>query len=213
MAGMTLAHLGTFALASLVIVAVPGPSVMFIVGQAFSRGRRTAAVTVFGNAVGAYLQVVLVAFGIGLLVERSLAVFDVMKLLGAAYLVCIGVRAFLRRGSVQTDLAAESALSTPAALRQGLLIGASNPKTIVFFTALLPSFVVRGAGAVPAQLLLLGLVYVVIALMGDSAWGLAAGSVREWFGRSPRRLRVVGGAGGLAIIGVGISLAVSGRKD
>jgi threonine/homoserine/homoserine lactone efflux protein len=186
---------------------------MFIVGQAFSRGRRTAAVTVFGNAVGAYLQVVLVAFGIGLLVERSLAVFDVMKLLGAAYLVCIGVRAFLRRGSVQTDLAAESALSTPAALRQGLLIGASNPKTIVFFTALLPSFVVRGAGAVPAQLLLLGLVYVVIALMGDSAWGLAAGSVREWFGRSPRRLRVVGGAGGLAIIGVGISLAVSGRKD
>ncbi len=213
MAGMTLAHLGTFALASLVIVAVPGPSVMFIVGQAFSRGRRTAAVTVFGNAVGAYLQVVLVAFGIGLLVERSLAVFDVMKLLGAAYLVCIGVRAFLRRGSVQTDLAAESALSTPAALRQGLLIGASNPKTIVFFTALLPSFVVRGAGAVPAQLLLLGLVYVVIAVMGDSAWGLAAGSVREWFGRSPRRLRVVGGAGGLAIIGVGISLAVSGRKD
>ena len=104
-------------------------------------------------------------------------------------------------------------LTSTAAFWQGLIVGAPNPKTIIFFTALLPSFVVRTAGAVPGQLLLLGLVYAVIALVCDSVWGCAAGSLREWLGRSPHRLRLIGGAGGLAQIGVGLGLAVTGRKD
>ena len=209
---MTATHLGAFALASLVIVAIPGPSVMFIVGQAPARGRQAAAITVCGNAVGAYLQVVVVAFGIGILVERSIALFTALKFLGAAYLVLLGVRALRGRGELHTVASNGGTLTSRAAFRQGLVVGVSNPKTIIFCTALLPSFVVRNAGAVPGQLLLLGLVYAVIALVCDSVWGCAAGSLRGWLGRSPHRLRLVGGAGGLALIGVGLGLAVTGRK-
>ena len=210
---MTLAHLGTFALAATVLIVIPGPSVTFIVGQAPARGRRTAAVTVFGNAAGAYLQVAVVALGLGLTVEHSIALFDVVKLLGAAYLLWLGIRALLRRGDLAAELALGSPVSAPTAFRQGFFVGASNPKTIIFFSAFLPEFVSRGAGSVPGQLLLLGLVYAVIALASDSVWGLAAGTLRQWLQGSPRRMRLVGGAGGLAMIGLGIGIALTGRKD
>ncbi len=158
---MTLAHLGAFALAATVLIVIPGPSVTFIVGQALARGRRTAAVTVFGNAAGAYLQVAVVALGLGLTVEHSIALFDAVKLLGAAYLLWLGIRALLRRGDLAAELALGSPVTAPTAFRQGFFVGASNPKTIIFFSAFLPEFVSRGAGSVPGQLLLLGLVYAV----------------------------------------------------
>jgi threonine/homoserine/homoserine lactone efflux protein len=84
---------------------------------------------------------------------------------------------------------------------------------VIFLVAILPQFVTRASGAVPAQILLLGLVFSAIALVSDSIWGLAAGTVRSWFARSPRRLGLVGGVGGLSIVAIGVSLAVTGRKD
>jgi threonine/homoserine/homoserine lactone efflux protein len=89
----------------------------------------------------------------------------------------------------------------------------SNPKAIVFFAAVLPQFVDRQAGHVPAQMLLLGATFVAIAGLCDSSWALAAGTARAWLARSPRRLELVGGAGGLAMIGIGASLAITGRHD
>jgi threonine/homoserine/homoserine lactone efflux protein len=210
---MTLTHLWAFALAATVLIVVPGPSVAFIVGQALARGRRTAAVTVFGNAAGAYLQVAIVALGLGLTVEHSIAVFDAVKLLGAAYLVWLGVRTLSGRRDLAGGLAIGEPVSAPTAFRQGFFVGATNPKTIIFFSAFLPEFVSRGTGSVPEQLLLLGLVYVAIAVASDSIWGLAAGSLREWLRGSPRRMRMVGDAGGLAMIGLGLSIALTGRKD
>ena len=92
-------------------------------------------------------------------------------------------------------------------------MGVTNPKTYILFGAILPQFVNRGAGNVPGQMLLLALMSVLIGLVCDSTWGLAASGVRAWFARSPRRYALVGGAGGLAMIGVGVTIALTGRKD
>ena len=155
-----------------------------------------------------------VAFGVGLLAERSVAIFTVLKLFGAAYLVFLGVQTFRHRRSLAAALTPE--LETQPAHRyffQGFIVGVSNPKTVIFLVAILPQFVTSSGGAVPAQILLLGLIFSAIALISDTIWGLAAGTVRSWFARSPRRLELVGGVGGLCIVAIGVGLAVTGRKD
>jgi threonine/homoserine/homoserine lactone efflux protein len=95
----------------------------------------------------------------------------------------------------------------------GFLVGVGNPKVVVFLAAVLPQFVDRAAGQVPGQLLVLGALFAAIALVCDCCWALAAGTARAWFGRSPRRLELIGGTGGLVMIGLGVTLAVTGRKD
>jgi threonine/homoserine/homoserine lactone efflux protein len=213
--GMSTGSVLAFAVAAFVIIAIPGPSVMFIVGRALAYGRRAALLTVLGNTLGEYVQVGVVAIGIGVLVARSIVVFDVLKLAGALYLVFLGVRAFLDRRALASSLTTLSGAPQGGTrlVLQGFVVGATNPKTIVFLTAILPQFVQRGSGHVPVQILVLGLVFSVIALVSDGLWGVAAGAVRSWFARSPRRLELVGGVGGLAVIAVGIRLAVSGRRD
>lgn len=103
--------------------------------------------------------------------------------------------------------------SVARVMADGFAVGIGNPKVIVFFAAVLPQFVDRQAGHIPQQLLMLGAVFAGIALLSDSSWALAAGTARVWFGRSPRRLELIGGTGGLVMIGIGASLAVSGRKN
>ncbi|MFD5290700.1 LysE family translocator [Streptomyces rochei] len=206
-----------FAALSLVIVVVPGPSVLFVVGRALSRGRRAALTTVAGNTLGAYLLVVAVALGVGSVVERSAVVFTALKLAGAAYLVHLGVRAWRERGRPGAEFADGAAADGDRerwrTFRQGFAVGVTNPKTIVFFAAVLPQFADRDRGGVVVQMLVLGLVFNAIALACDSVWGLLAATARDWFARSPRRLSAVGGAGGLAMIGLGVTVAVTGRKD
>jgi threonine/homoserine/homoserine lactone efflux protein len=202
-----------FALLTLVMVVVPGPSVLFTIGRALTVGRREALLTVVGNAVGVYLQVVAVALGVGVLVERSAAVFTAVKLAGAAYLVFLGVQAVRHRRRVSEALAARPAHSAGRSLRAGFVVGLLNPKSIVFFAVALPQFTAPEAGAAPVQMLLLGALFPVTALVFDSVWAFAAATARAWFASSPRRLELVGGAGGLMMIGLGAGLAVSGRRD
>jgi threonine/homoserine/homoserine lactone efflux protein len=203
-----------FAATAFVLIVVPGPSVLFVISRGVALGRRAALATVVGNAAGVYVQVVAVAFGIGTIVERSNTVFTVIKLVGAAYLVVLGVRTIRDRKALAAVLDATVVpKSTRRILRDGFVVGMTNPKAIVFFAAVLPQFADPSLGHVPLQLLALGVVFVVIALVSDGVWGLAAGSARAWLGRSPRRLEVVGGAGGLIIIGLGVRLALTGRKD
>jgi threonine/homoserine/homoserine lactone efflux protein len=207
------AHLLTFALTALVIIVIPGPSVLFIVGRALAEGRRVAVVSVLGNTVGEYVQVVAVAFGIGTLAERSVALFTTIKLLGAVYLVHLGLRAL--RGRPLSPEPSSGGRLPPSVLRsfgQGLVVGMSNPKTVIFLAAILPEFVTRNAGDIPGQILLLGLVFSAIAVC-DSLWALVAGTARTWFARSPGRRAAISRVGGLAIIAVGVRLAVTGRHD
>ncbi|MDQ2586170.1 LysE family translocator [Saccharothrix yanglingensis] len=206
-------RLPAFAALSSALILVPGPSVLFVIGRALAQGRRAALITVVGNTLGAYLLVVAVAFGVGAVVERSVVVFTALKLAGAAYLVHLGVRAVRRRGGLTASsagvAAARGGLRT---LWEGFAVGVANPKTVVFFAAVLPQFVDPARGHVVGQVLLLGLVFNLIAVVSDSAWGLAAGTARNWFARSPRRLAAVGGVGGVTMIGLGVAVAVSGRE-
>jgi len=203
-----------FTLASFVLIVVPGPGVLFVVGRALSHGRRTAVATAAGHAAGNYVVAACVAVGLGTLLQRSAQVFTAVKLAGALYLVFLGIQAIRHRRSLASAMsAAAGARDGWRALRDGLVVGVTNPKTYILFGAILPQFVNRGAGNVPGQMLLLALVSVLIGLVCDSTWGLAASGVRAWFARSPRRYALVGGAGGLAMIGVGVTIALTGRKD
>ncbi len=197
------------------LIIVPGPNVLFVVSRSLMLGRLAGVGTAAGGQIGVYLQVVAVAFGVGALVQRSVEVFTAIKLAGAAYLVYLGVQAIRHRRSLREALEVTAQpRSFGRILRDGIVVGVSNPKVIVFFAAVLPQFVNRSAGHVPVQMLLLGSVFLAIAVVCDSSWALAAGTARAWLARSPRRrLEMVGGAGGLAMIGIGASLAVTGRKD
>lgn len=197
-----------------VVILIPGPSVLFTIGRALSVGRREALLTVIGNAAGEWVQVPAVAVGLGSLIAASATLFTVLKLAGALYLVYLGVQAIRHRRSLSEAM---EGVTTPSrarrALRQGFVVGLTNPKTTVFFAAILPQFVDPARGHIQLQMLLLGSTFPIMAVALDSCWAFGAGTARAWFARSPRRLALVGGAGGLAMIGVGVGVAVSGRKD
>lgn len=203
-----------FAALSFALIIVPGPSVTFIVSRAVAHGRRVAVLTVFGNTAGVYLQALLVAVGLGAVLTRSIALLTTIKLAGAAYLVYLGVHAIRasRPGTLAAGVTGES-LSSRRVLREGFLVGLSNPKAVVFFAAILPQFVDESGGPVVLQMSLLGLVFAVVALVADGGWALGAGAARDWFVRSPVRLARLRRVGGAVMIGLGMQLAISGRRS
>jgi threonine/homoserine/homoserine lactone efflux protein len=203
-----------FSLAAAVVIAIPGPSLIFLVSRALSSGQRVAVLSVLGNALGEYLQVLAVAFGIGTLVEDSVFAFTALKFAGGAYLVYLGIKTFRQRRSLAAAIGAVSAPhSGRRSFAEALTVGATNPKTIVFLAAMLPQFVSRSAGSVPPQIMLLGAIFAGIAVLSDSVWVILAARFRTWFGSSPRRLELIGGTGGLAIAAVGTGLLITGRKS
>jgi threonine/homoserine/homoserine lactone efflux protein len=209
---MSPGHVLAFALVAFALIVVPGPSVLFTIGRALALGKRAALETVLGNAAGQYVQLTAVALGVGAVVQRSVALFNTVKLVGAAYLVYLGVRAFRNRRALAAMLVEDRPPpSRRRILREGFVVGVTNPKSLAFFVAVLPQFV-DPSGYVFAQIMFLGLVWVAIALTSDSIWALVAGQARSWLGQSPKRLEVIGGTGGVMIIGLGVSLALTGRR-
>lgn len=203
-----------FALISYALILVPGPNVLFVVSRSLQLGRLPGVAAVIGGQSGVYVQVIAVALGVGALVERSVAVLTIIRLAGAAYVIFLGVQAIRHRRSLAAMLAGTiPPASTTRMLRDGFVVGLTNPKAIVFFVAVLPQFADRADGHVPIQLLVLGGMFVAIALVSDSMWAILAGSARAWFTRSPRRLELIGGASGLVMVGIGASLALTGGKD
>jgi len=203
-----------FTLASLVLIVIPGPGVLFVVGRALAHGRRSALATACGHAAGNYVVAACVAVGLGAILQRSAAAFVVVKIAGAGYLVWLGIQAIRHRKSLAEAFAVVAAPREGwRALRDGVVVGVTNPKSYILFGAVLPQFVNRAAGHVPGQMLLLALVAVLFGAVSDCGWGFAASAVRNWFARSPRRFEIVGGAGGLAMIGVGVTVAFTGRQS
>jgi len=205
----------TFGLAAFIIIVIPGPSVVFVVGRALSYGRGVALASVAGNTLGLVTIVVLVALGLGAIVQESVAVFLVLKLAGAAYLVWLGVDAVRRRREFLAggpDEVVGTPMTWARAIRQGYVVGASNPKGYMMLAAVLPQFVDRGAGEVPLQMLLLGLLATTIGLLSDSLWALIAAQLRTWFTSSPRRGEAIGALGGVSMIGLGVAVAVTGNQ-
>jgi len=209
-------HLVAFLLTVYVLILIPGPSVLFVVSRGVALGRRAALATVAGNASGFALQLVLVSIGVGSIVARSDAVFTTLKLLGAAYLVFLGVRNIRDRKALAA-LFAPVAVAEPKPLRrivrEGFFVGATNPKGVIIFTAILPQFIDRSQGHVTLQLVLLGAICIGIALLSDGAWALASGTARQWLGRSSRRLETMTGVGGAMLIALGVGLAATTRRS
>ena len=210
------ANLLAFALVAIPIILMPGPSVLFVIGRSLSLGRVGGLLSVMGNSLGALVAAIAVALGVGYIVAESVVVFTVVKIVGAAYLIYLGIQA-IRHRKRHAAAAVEARPVSPSVLTllaQGFIVGVSNPKTVVFFIAVLPQFVAYEAGGIPLQLLTLGTLFVAAALITDSAWALLAGVARGWFGSSPRRIERLGATGGVMMIGLGTaSLLVGHGKD
>ena len=211
---LPLPNLLAFLAAAVVLVIMPGPTVLFVVGRSLALGRRGGLLSVLGNALGILPIIVAVSFGVGALVAESVVVFTILKFAGAAYLIYLGVQAIRhRRATAMAVQAGTTHKSTLRLLGEGFVVGISNPKTIAFFVAVLPQFVAPEAGWVPGQMLLLGGIFVVLALVSDGTWAFAAGSARDWFARSPKRVERLGATGGVMMIGLGGVLALTGSKN
>jgi threonine/homoserine/homoserine lactone efflux protein len=202
-----------FLVAALVMIVIPGPGVLFVVGRALAHGRRTALATAAGHGMGNLVVGACISFGLGTVLERSAEVFIAVKVAGAAYLVWLGVQAIRKRSTLELTYAGGGPVSGRRSLWDGIAVGVTNPKTYILLGAILPQFVNRQGGHVPLQMLLLSAISVTIGVASDCAWAYAASGVRTWFARSPRRFALVGGAGGLAMIGVGLTVALTGRKS
>ena len=210
---MSAARLLAFALAAAVLAAAPGPSVVFVVSRSLVKGRRAGLRAAAGDNCGKLIQLLAVAAGAGLVLERSEVVFEAVKLFGAAYLVYLGLQSIRHRRQLGAVLA-----SPPTDLRggrdvwEGLVVGASNPKGALIMTAVLPQFVDPAAGGVGLQVLALGAIFLALTLAADCAWAVGAGAARDRLSRSPRGLATVGAASGSALVGLGVAVAVSGRS-
>jgi len=203
-----------FVVASALFIQVPGPSLLFTIGRALTVGRRDALLSVVGNALGITTQVLLVAVGLGAVVAASAGAYTILKVVGAAYVVWLGIQAIRHRSDARAALAAVDTIevgrvNARRSLRIGFTVGLTNPKTIVFFVAFLPQFVNEPAGHAGAQLALLGLAFGLMACCSDSAWALAASKARDWFARRPTRLDKLGVAGGVMMIGLGATMAAA----
>lgn len=195
---------------SLLIVAVPGPSVVFTVGRALSAGRRSALATVLGNGVGVFAQAVVIAVGLGTVLASVTWAFIAIKVTGGCYLIWLGIEA-IRHRHVTMEAADTPQQFLLTDFRTGVTVGLTNPKTLIFLYALLPAFVPSGASTVP-QMLLLGTIFAAVAVAGDSVWAIPAGTARAWFTQSPRRIGRLRTAGGAIQIGLGTYTVATGAK-
>ena len=182
---MDTSSLGVFVAASVALLIVPGPAVLYIVGRSLRHGRAAGFLSVLGICTGTLLHVVAAALGLTALLRASPIAFSAIRYAGAAYLVWLGVQA-LRSG--ERSIATESASHDGALqiFRQGVLVNVLNPKTALFFLAFLPQFVNPARGAVGGQVLFLGGLFVVLSLVSDSAYAFLAGTFGRYLQRDPR---------------------------
>jgi threonine/homoserine/homoserine lactone efflux protein len=200
------ASLWLFCLAALVLLAIPGPAVLYIVVQSAEQGRRVGLASVAGVHLGTLVHVAAAAVGLSALVLASEVAFNVVKYAGAAYLVVLGIRRLLDRDG-DTAVARPQEPLRQAFLR-GAIVNVLNPKTALFFLAFLPQFVDASRGSVWSQVIVFGLVFVALGAITDSAYALAAGSVAGALRRKRTLLRYGSGA---VFIGLGAVAALAKR--
>ena len=194
-----------FVVAALVLLVVPGPSVLYIVARSIEGGRSAGLVSVLGVQTGALVHIAFAAVGLSAILASSAVAFSVVKWLGAAYLVWLGLRQIFGRDEVEGEATVEPA-PLSRVFSQGVIVNTFNPKTALFFLAFLPQFVDPGRGAVAPQVLALGVLFLVLATLSDSTYAVVAGSVRPWLGE---RRRAMARVSGLSYIGLGVLAALS----
>ncbi|HEY9276030.1 MAG TPA: LysE family translocator [Candidatus Nanopelagicaceae bacterium] len=200
-----------YLIASALIILAPGPSVLFAIARAISWGRATAVATVVGNALGMFALSILIAFGLGPLLERSEFAFITVQILGGLYLIYLGIDALKHSRIAASEMVSQGEIrpSHLRSIRDGFWVGALNPKGLVFFAAILPQFLDRDGENLTGQLLLMGATFAILAIIGDGTWGLLAGTVRAWMASSPMRLVLLRRLGGAVIILLGLFTLIS----
>jgi threonine/homoserine/homoserine lactone efflux protein len=205
------AHLTQFFIASILIIMVPGPSVLFTLARGVAWGRTVAILTVLGNSLGTLLLSMVVALGLGPLLAHSRAFSVTLQLAGGGYLLYLGADALRHRHAHAQAMTTREG-TRPSARRvvqQGFTVGVLNPKSLVFFAAVFPHFVDRSAGHITVQLVVFGLIFSAMAFCSDGTWGLIAGSAREWLAGSATRLVVLRSIGGCVMCALGALIVES----
>lgn len=200
-----------YCIAAMVIILAPGPSVLFVLARAIAWGRATAVATVAGNVTGAFTLSVVVAIGLGPILQRSEIAFISVQVLGGLYLVYLGITAIKHSQIHASDMANQGDIrpSTWRSMREGFWVGALNPKGMVFFAAILPQFVDREAGKITSQLILMGAIFAVLAFFSDGGWGILAGTIRNWLATELKRLVFMRMTGGVVMIILGLFTLLS----
>lgn len=203
-------NLTQFVLASVAIILVPGPSVMFVIARAVAWGRITALLTALGNALGMLLLSVFIAVGLGPLLQRYDLLLIVVQVLGGMYLIHLGIDAWRHRQEHADDMVKieEVKPSNYQILRQGFTVGALNPKALVFFSAVFPQFVDPDVGSITIQLLIFGAIFTALALILDGTWGVLVGSSRDWFVTSRNRLVFLRTVGAVVMMALGVGVMI-----
>ncbi|MFS1297845.1 LysE family translocator [Streptosporangium longisporum] len=203
--------LALFVAATLALLLVPGPAVVYIVTRSVTQGRSAGLVSVLGIHLGSLVHVAAAAFGIGALLATSATGFTIVKYLGAAYLIWLGVRRLTARPDA--DETAEAPVAGRSRLFwEGFVVNVLNPKTAIFFLAFLPQFTDPAAGPIAPQIVLLGLVWTLLGLVSDGAYALLASAMAGRLRRSARARRRLDVTSGVVYLGMGAVAALSGES-
>jgi threonine/homoserine/homoserine lactone efflux protein len=202
------ANLGIFVAAALLLLLTPGPAVLYIVARSVDQGRRAGLVSMLGVHAGTLVHVAAAAAGLSALLAASATAFSVVKYLGAAYLVYLGARRLLDR-SAPPEGASRPARRLRRDFVDGIVVNVLNPKTALFFLAFLPQFADMSRPHVGAQILALGLLFVLLGLCTDGLYALAAGTAAQWLRGNPRFLASERWVSGGMYIGLGVAAALS----
>jgi threonine/homoserine/homoserine lactone efflux protein len=200
--------LGVFAAAAFLLLITPGPAVLYIVTRSVEQGRRAGLISMLGICTGTLAHVAAAALGISALLVTSPHAFNVLRYLGAAYLIVLGIRTLSKRETAAGAVAIPHARARRI-FAQGVIVNLLNPHTALFFFAFLPQFVDPSKGSVPLQIVTLGLLFVLMSAMTDAAWAIGAGTAGNWIRGSRRFQRAQGYVAGCALIGLGAAAAVS----
>jgi threonine/homoserine/homoserine lactone efflux protein len=204
-----------YCIAAMIIILAPGPSVLFVIARAIAWGRATAVATVAGNVTGAFSLSVVVAVGLGPILQRSEIAFISVQVLGGLYLVYLGVTAIKHSQIHASDMTNQGDIrpSKWKSMREGFWVGALNPKGIVFFAAILPQFVDREAGSITSQLILMGAIFAFLGFFSDSGWGILAGTIRNWLATELKRLVIMRMTGGIVMVILGLLTLLSAIRS
>jgi threonine/homoserine/homoserine lactone efflux protein len=201
-------RLALFVTASLALLVTPGPAVFYVVTQSISHGRRAGLASTFGIHTGTLVHVAAATIGLSALLASSALAFDVVKYLGAGYLIFVGLRRLAGRERTP-DVEQPRVRPLGRLYGQGIVVNVLNPKTALFFLAFLPQFVDPARGAAWHQILLLGLLFSVLGFLSDSSWALVAGTLGERLRRSERFPTVQRYVSGTVFVGLGAVAALS----
>lgn len=205
---LPLSTLPLFITGALILLITPGPAVLYIVTRSIDQGRRAGVVSVLGIQTGTLVHVLAAALGLSWVLASSALAFDIVKYLGAAYLIYLGVKSLLdKKPLVNAGVVERRSLGS--IYRQGVIVAVLNPKTTLFFLAFLPQFADPTYGDARIQFLLLGLIFTGLALLTDGTWALLSGTAGNWLKRNQTFLRAQKYVSGTVYIGLGLVAALS----